>query len=72
MKKPEIKLKPGVLEELEKNLDTNKTGLTIVTGLSSTQIYRVRTNKSKIGADFIAGLLSADSSKKFEDLFIVV
>lgn len=71
MKRPQIQLKPGVLEELEKQLDTNKTGLTVVTGLSTTQLYRVRTGKSKIGADFIAGILSIDRSKKFEDYFIL-
>lgn len=72
MKKPQIILKPGVLEKLEKELDTNKTGLTVVTGLSSTQLYRVRTGKSKIGTDFIAGLLSANPSKRFDDYFIIV
>jgi hypothetical protein len=71
MERPQILLKPGVLDELEKQLNTNKTGLTVATGLSATQIYRTRTGKSKIGADFIAGILSADKSKKFDDYFIL-
>ncbi len=72
MRGPEIKLKPGVLDNLERELDINKTGLTVFTGLSTSQIYRVRTGKSKVGVDFIAGLLNADPSKKFEDFFVIV
>lgn len=71
MKRPQIVLKPGALEELEKALETNKTGLTMVTGMSTAQIYRVRTGKSKVGADFIAGLLSIDRKKSFDDYFIL-
>jgi hypothetical protein len=72
LNRPEIRLKPGVLEQLEKELDTNKVGLTMITGLSSSQIYRVRMGQSKIGVDFIAGLLKADHSKKFEDFFLII
>ena len=72
MKRPEIMLRPGVMEELERRLDTNKTGLTVITGISSSQIYRIRKGKSKVGVDFIAALLKADPTRKFEDYFMIL
>ena len=72
MKHPQIMLCPGVMEDLERRLDTNKTGLTVITGISSSQIYRIRKGKSKVGADFIAALLKADPSRKFENYFMIV
>lgn len=72
MKRPEIILRPGVMEELERELDTNKTGLTVITGISSSQIYRIRKGKSKVGVEFIAALLKADPAKKFEDYFMII
>ncbi len=71
MKHPEIILRPGMMEELERRLDTNKTGLTVITGISSSQIYRIRKGKSKIGVGFIAAVLKADSTRKFEDYFMI-
>ncbi len=72
MKRPEIMLRPGVMEELERKLCTNKTGLTVITGISSSQIYRIRKGKSKVGVDFIAALLKADPTRKFEDYFVIL
>ncbi len=72
MNRPEIILRPGVMEELERRLDTNKTGLTVITGISSSQIYRIRKGKSKVGVDFIAALLKADPTRKFEDYFMIL
>lgn len=70
MRKAQVKLKPGILELLMKENDTNEIGLAHMFGLSLTQIYRTKTSKSKVGADFIAGALRA-TNKQFEDIFDV-
>lgn len=70
MRKAQVKLKPGILEQLMKENDTNEIGLAYMFGLSLTQIYRTKTAKSKVGADFIAGALRA-TKKRFEDIFYV-
>jgi hypothetical protein len=50
--------------------DTNKSELVVLTGISSSQLYRV----SKIGIvgdDVVARILAANPNKKFEDYFFV-
>ncbi len=68
MNYPEIMLRLGVMEELERKLCTNKTGLTVITGISSSQIYRIHKGKSKVGVDFIAALLKADPAKNLKTI----
>jgi hypothetical protein len=75
--KHQIKLKSGVLEELIHEKHPSIDGVTMwfvladLTGMSYTQIYRIRTGKCKVGTDFIASILAKNPHKNFEDLFFV-
>lgn len=76
-KKHVIKLKEGALEELVKERHPEADDVTIcyvlcdIVGMSYSQIYRIRQNKSKIGSDFIANILAKNPQKHFDDLFFV-
>jgi DNA-binding Xre family transcriptional regulator len=71
MRMPQVRLKDGTLEGLMAENNTNKTGLVVLIGVSTSQLYRIASGKSKVGADFIARILSANPDKKFEDYFFV-
>ncbi|HEX3046729.1 MAG TPA: helix-turn-helix transcriptional regulator [Bacillota bacterium] len=71
MRTPQVQLKEGTLDRLMAENDTNKTGLVVLTGVSTSQLYRIANGKSKVGVDFIARILSANPEKKFEDYFFV-
>jgi plasmid maintenance system antidote protein VapI len=71
MNKPEVKLRPGVLEQLMTENDTNKTGLVAITGVSVQHIDRIAQGKSGVGSGFIAHMIKK-TGKGFDDLFYVV
>ncbi|HBE80331.1 MAG TPA: hypothetical protein DDW65_21495 [Firmicutes bacterium] len=70
MKLPKIHLKEDTLNDLMAENDTNKTGLVVLTGISSSQLYRV-SKTGIVGDDVVARILAANPKKKFEDYFFV-
>ena len=68
---PHVRLKEGVLEGLMSEYHINKTGLVVLTGVSTSQLYRIASGKCKVGEDFIARVLGANPDKKFEDYFFI-
>ena len=42
------------------------------TGVSRTQLWRIKTGKSSVGADFIAKILKYYPEETFESLFFIV
>jgi hypothetical protein len=68
---PQVRLKEGVLDRIMAEKNINKTGLVVLTGASTSQIYRIANGKCKVGENFIARILFASPDKKFEDYFFV-
>jgi hypothetical protein len=71
MRTPQVLLKEGALDRLMAENNINKTGLVVLTGISTSQIYRITSGKCKVGEEFIARILFANPDKKFEDYFFV-
>ena len=71
MKAPQIKLKRGVLEELMEEKDINKKGLSLMLGISLTQLYRIMDYKHKVGECCIARILVSNPNKNFNDFFYI-
>jgi len=62
------KLKTKIFD-LEEGRDMKK--LAILTGLSLSEIYRIKEGKRGVHDRFIVGVLTAFPEKKFEDLFYI-
>jgi transcriptional regulator with XRE-family HTH domain len=66
-----IKVKIDALEKLQRDYSLNDTELAIKIGIDRTQLWRLKTDRSVPGEDFIAKILTAFPDKKFEDLFFL-
>jgi predicted transcriptional regulator len=67
--------KPGILEKLQKELDKTDQEFAEFIGVSRSQLWRAKlkpTDKRfSLGQDFIAKMLQAFNSYKFEELFFL-
>jgi hypothetical protein len=72
-----VKLKEDALDNLVKenypDCDNTTIGFVLsdITGMNYSQIYRIRTGRSKVGVNFIASVLAKNPQKRFDDLFYV-
>lgn len=68
---PVIKIKDGVLEEIQDKYKLNDSELALKIGIDYSMLWRIKTNRNKPGQQFVARMLDAFPDLSFEEIFFL-
>lgn len=68
---PAIKIKDGVLEEIQDKHKLNDSELASKIGIDYSMLWRIKTNRNNPGQQFVARILNAFPDLTFEEIFFL-